>query len=75
MKGLVTRKTRVKYQGPTTYHLKDVANILFFKKQVKHQGQSRKVKNFSTHHVKYQSPCTYQSKLTPKVKYFWRITE
>jgi hypothetical protein len=37
--------THTKYESPTTYHSKDMANFKVFKKWVKLQGQGHKVKN------------------------------
>ena len=45
-KGHVTRNTHVKYQSPSTYHSKVMAQVKVFKKQVKCKGQGHKVKNF-----------------------------
>jgi hypothetical protein len=38
----------MKYESPTTYHLKDMANVKVTEKWVKLQGQGHKVKNFGT---------------------------
>jgi hypothetical protein len=47
-KGLVTSNIHMKYKSPITYHSKDMAKVKVFKKWVKLQGQSHRVKNFGT---------------------------
>jgi hypothetical protein len=40
----------MKYQHPSTYHLKVIAKVKVFDKRVKHKDQSHKVKKeFGTH--------------------------
>jgi hypothetical protein len=39
----------MKYESPTTCHLKDMANVKVFEKWVKLQGQGHKVKRKSCH--------------------------
>jgi hypothetical protein len=48
-KDLATRNTHVKYQHPSSYHLKVIAKVKVFNKKVKHHGQGQKVKNVCTY--------------------------
>ena len=41
VKGLVIRNTHVKYESPTSYGLKVMANVKVFQKWVKVQGQGQ----------------------------------
>ena len=48
-KGLITRKTGVKYQSSSTHCLKVISMVKVLKKWVKLQGQGHRVKNNDTH--------------------------
>ena len=75
MKGLVTRYLRVKYESPTPYSSRDIAQVKVFLKvgqssRSRHQKPWYEMKGLVIRylHVKYQSPTPYSSRDIAQVK-------
>jgi hypothetical protein len=54
----------VKYQDPSTYHLKVIAKVNVFNKRVKHQGQGHKVKNVTVQFILRKRRCAKGNQTT-----------